>query len=60
MPQALRQPVAENAIHRNGHQPFQRTIGDLLTSMARDDVNCAFVRHELEQLRKEKPHAPTG
>ena len=47
----LKQPVAENAIHRLGHQPFQRTIGDLLNDMAKEDVHGAFVRHELEQLR---------
>ena len=47
----LIQPVAANAIHRDGHQPFQRTIGDLLDESAKVDILGGFVRDELEQMR---------
>lgn len=52
MQHMLRQPVAENAIHRAGHQPFGRTIGDLLNELALESTEGGFVRDELEALRK--------
>lgn len=48
----LRQPVAENAIHRKGHQPFTHTLGEVLDQKAMRSLSDAFVRHDLEQLRK--------
>lgn len=50
----LRQPVAENAIHRKGYQPFRHTIGDLLDQLALRSLEDAFVRHELEQRREKR------
>lgn len=51
----LRQTVADNAVHRTGHQPFHRTIGTLLNDMAKDNIESAFVRDELEQIKLGKP-----
>lgn len=48
----LRQPVADNAIHRQGHQPFERTIGDVLNGLALENQEAAFVRDDLEALRR--------
>ena len=50
----LRQPVAENAIHRPGHQPFSHTIGDLLNELAVRDEKHAWIRHELEQMKSKR------
>lgn len=50
----LRQPVAENAIHRPGHQPFTHTIEEVLNELAKRSVRDAFVRHDLEQMRERK------
>lgn len=44
--------VADNAIHRDGHKPFSRTIGDALSQLASRSTEDAFKRDELEQLRK--------
>lgn len=49
---SLRQPVAENAVHRKGHQPFTRTIGDLLNELAVESEEGAWLRDGLETLRK--------
>lgn len=48
----LRQPVAENAIHRAGHQPFKHTIGEVLSQLASRSTKDAWVRHDLEQMRE--------
>ena len=47
----LRQPVAENAIHRPGHQPFSHTIEDMLNDLAKRSLRDAWRRDDLEKLR---------
>lgn len=50
----LRQPVAENAIHRPGHQPFTHTIADVLNELAKRSVKDAWVRDDLEKMRSKR------
>lgn len=47
-------PVVDNSIIRPGYQPFQRTIGDLLQGKALESADAAFLRDDLETLRRER------